>query len=149
LSTPGLYDQVRDEPQRVPQLIEESVRLESPVQWTQRVATADTDLHGVAIPKGSILLVAWASANRDPEMFDDPADARLGRPRVMRDHVGFGHGLHHCLGAPIARLEGRLAFTTLLARLPALRLSADNDPRHLPNAVFRAPRTVRIAWDRG
>jgi cytochrome P450 len=149
LSTPGLYERVRGDGGLIPQLIEESVRVESPVQWTQRVATADAEIAGVAIPEGSVVMLAWASANRDPEKFEQPEDVRLGRPRVMRDHLGFGTGLHHCVGAPIARLEGRVAFTTLLTRLTGLRLSDDNDPRHILNPVFRAPRTVRIEFERG
>ena len=149
LSTPGLYEQVRGDERLVPQLIEESVRVESPVQWTQRVATADAEIGGVPIAKGSVVMLAWASANRDAETFEEPEAVRLGRPRVMRDHLGFGKGLHHCIGAPIARLEGRVAFTTLLDRLPHLRLREGNDSRHLLNMVFRAPRTVHIRFDRG
>ena len=149
LNTPGLYDLVRADERLVPQLIEESVRVESPVQWTQRVAIDDAEIGGVPIPKGSVLLLAWASANRDPERFEEPEEVRLGRPRVTREHLGFGNGLHHCVGAPIARLEGRVAFTTLLARVHNLRLAEDHDPRHILNMVFRAPRTVRISFDRG
>jgi cytochrome P450 len=149
LSTPGLYERVRDDPRLVPQLIEESVRVESPVQWTQRVAIADAEIAGVPIPKGAVVLLAWAAANRDPERFDEPEELRLGRPRVMREHLGFGNGLHHCVGAPLARLEGRVAFTTLLARLPNLRLADDHDPRHILNMVFRAPRSVHLRFDRG
>ena len=147
LNTPGLYDLVRADERLVPQLIEESVRVESPVQWTQRVAIDDAEIGGVPIPKGSVLLLAWASANRDPERFEEPEEVRLGRPRVTREHLGFGNGLHHCVGAPIARLEGRVAFTTLLARVHNLRLAEDHDPRHILNIVFRAPRTVRITFD--
>jgi cytochrome P450 len=104
-------------------MVDEVLRLESPVQWLQRVVTRDTVLSGVKIPKGSLVLVVWGAGNRDGDKFDDPDRFQIDRPNVLRDHLGFGYGIHKCIGARLARLEGQIAFERLLARLSDIRLA--------------------------
>jgi cytochrome P450 len=128
--------------------IDESLRVESPVQWLQRYVTQDTVLQGVEIPQGSVVLLAWASGNRDPRRFDDPERFIIDRERVAKDQLAFGRGAHLCLGAPVARLEGRVAFEQLFARLRNIRLSDRNDYTHLRSVKYRAPAALHIEFDR-
>jgi cytochrome P450 len=111
---------VRDEPERVDSAVEELLRWLSIVHTgTAKVATIDTEIAGQRIAAGELVLCALPTANRDPEMRSDP-----DRFDVMRGgvgHVAFGHGIHHCLGAPLARMEMRTAFPALLRRFPGLR----------------------------
>jgi cytochrome P450 len=111
----------------VPAAVEELIRYSAPVPHaTFRVATEPVAFEGGGhVPAGSQVLVCLASANRDPTVFSGADRLDLGRagPR----HLGFGHGIHFCLGAPLARLEARIAFTGLFARFPHLRLAVDRD----------------------
>ena len=97
--------------------VEELLRFESPVQNMGRTTTSDVELHETLIPKGSRVLLLIGAANRDPRVFADPDRLDLGR-RIRR-HLAFGEGIHHCLGAPLARLEGRVALQRLVERFPA------------------------------
>jgi hypothetical protein len=98
------------------QAVEELLRFESPVQNMGRTTTRELDLHGTTIPEGSRVLLLIGAANRDPRAFDEPDRLDLGR-RIRR-HLAFGEGIHHCLGARLARLEGRIALRTLVERFP-------------------------------
>jgi cytochrome P450 len=91
----------------------------------------------------------WASGNRDPDRWGDDADALdLDRKGVAKHHLAFGRGNHRCLGAPLARLEGRLAFQRVLERMKNIRLAPGHEtPRHLENILFRAPKEVFIEFD--
>lgn len=112
------------DPARLPAAVEELIRFSAPVPHaTFRVTTEDVDLGGVQIPARQQVLVCLASADRDPGVYDDPA--ALDISRQPRPHLGFGHGIHFCLGAPLARLEGRIALGALLGRFPELRLAVD------------------------
>jgi cytochrome P450 len=118
-------DQLRllcDEPARMPIAVEELIRYSAPVPHaTFRVTTEAVDLEGVRIPAGRQVLVGLAAANRDPGVYDRPTVLDISRE--PRPHLGFGHGIHFCLGAPLARLEARLAFRSLFGRFPDLRLA--------------------------
>ncbi len=129
-------------------LLEESMRLESPVQWLQRVATRDCELAGVDVAAGTVVLIAWGSANRDPARFEDPGRFDLDRGDLVRTQLAFGFGSHRCIGAPLARLEGRVAFERLLTRLAGLRAHPhDRDRTHIQAPNQRAPTAVHIAFD--
>jgi cytochrome P450 len=130
---------LRERPELLPGAIEELLRYEGPSQrGTFRVATEDVDVGGVTIPAGSVVMTVLGSADRDPRHFAD-AD-RLDVTRDDNDHLAFGYGIHHCLGAPLARAEGLAAIGTLLSRFGDLELGC------APEDVPRGPTSV---WTRG
>ena len=122
-------DQLRllcEEPARIPDAVEETIRFDAPVPHaTFRVTTEPVELDGVEVPAGQQVLVCIGGANRDPSLGEDPDRFDVTRP--SRRHLGFGHGIHFCLGAPLARLEGRVAFTVLLERFPGVSLAVPRD----------------------
>jgi cytochrome P450 len=114
------------EPDRIPDAVEEMLRFSAPVPHaTFRVTTEAVSFDGVEIPAHEQVLVCIAGANRDPAVRDEPTSFDVTRP--PRHHLGFGHGIHFCLGAPLARLEGRIAFAALLRRFPDLRLAVPRE----------------------
>ena len=120
---PDQLARVRAAPELLPSAIEEVLRYRSPLQAIFRLTRRDAELHGRVIPAGKLVLAMVGSANRDPRQFPDP-----GRFDVTRDpnpHVAFGHGPHFCLGAPLARLEGRVALTDFLERVKGFRPASD------------------------
>ena len=126
LDHPGQLHLLADEPQRVPAAIEEIMRYSAPVPHaTFRVSTEPVELDGVEIPAGKQVLVCLGGANHDAELRDDPEAFDITRP--PKSHLGFGHGPHFCLGAPLARLEARVAFSALLERFPNLQLAVPRD----------------------
>ncbi|MFC4469780.1 cytochrome P450 [Streptomyces xiangluensis] len=126
--------------------IEEMLRYDGPVETcTDRLALEDVEMGGVTIPAGSTVLITMADADRDPERFKDPD--RFDIRRDSRGHIAFGHGLHHCLGAPLARLEGRIAFRTLLERCPDLAPDADeSELPWTPGLLIRGVRKLPVRW---
>lgn len=120
---------LREDLSLMPAATEELIRYSAPVPHaTFRVTTEPVDLDGIVIPPHRQVLVCLGAANHDPTVHDDPSVLDLTRP--PRSHLGFGHGTHFCLGAPLARLEGRVAFTALLTRFPELRLAVDRRDLH-------------------
>lgn len=113
------------DPSLITGAVEEMVRLESPTQVLPRRATRDVELHGVTIPEGSRVLLCWGAANLDEREFADPArfDIHRGAPR----HLGFGRGIHFCIGSALAIMEARVAFEELLRHAPQYRLEADRE----------------------
>jgi cytochrome P450 len=143
---PERMAEVRADLGLVPKLTEEILRIESPVQWVPRRVTRDTELGGVSIPAGAHVLLMWGSANRDPAAWDAPEEFRVAREGVAR-HMAFGLGAHFCLGAPLARLEMRIAFERLLTRLDDLRLAADApEIRHIDSPSFRGIRELPLEF---
>ena len=120
LRRPADLAMLRDNPAMIDTAVEELLRFESPSQHTARIAPADVVLGGKAIRKGTAVMAIMAAGNRDPLQFPDPD--RLDLQRVNNRHLAFGWGAHFCFGAPLARLEGQIAFNTLLRRLPSLAL---------------------------
>jgi cytochrome P450 len=134
-----LQDRLRADPERIPDAIEEILRADGPFQFHYRYAPADTTLGGVDIPAHSRVLLMWAAANRRGPGAPDPVDGR-GLP----PHYAFGKGLHFCIGAPIARLEARVALEQLLARTTSVRLDPDRPPTRRPSIFIRRHRTLPV-----
>lgn len=134
LQNPGELERLRADESIEKTAIEEILRYDSPVQYTGRVAAADLELGGERIRAGDGIRMILGSANHDPEVFDDPA--RLDLSRDPCPHLAFGFGIHFCLGAQLARIEGRIALTSLIRRYPEIRL-ADENPQWRPAAVLR------------
>jgi pimeloyl-[acyl-carrier protein] synthase len=146
LGDPDSFEQLRTHPEAVGSAVEELLRFESPVQHTARIAPADMQLGGKTIKKGSRVVVALAAANRDPNRFSDPDRLDLLRPDNR--HVAFGWAGHFCFGAPLARMEGQIAFNTLLRRLarPAL---LDHELEWRANVGLRGLTALNISFDAG
>src|SRR5271165_268013 len=144
LSNPDQLDAVRADRSLLPQAIEEAVRWEPPLLTITRVATRDTELAGVPIPAGSSVMPVLGAANRQDERYPDPD--RFDIFRSARAHIGFGHGVHVCLGMHLARLEMRVALNLLFDRLPNLRLDPDADDPHIRGQVFRSPTSLPVLF---
>lgn len=112
---PDLQARLRAEPTLIPAFVEEACRIDPPFRGHYRRVVVDTNLGGTPVPAGSTLVLAWPAANRDPDRFENPDDIDLDRPNP-RQHVGFGWGIHLCVGAPLARVEAKVALEQLLAR---------------------------------
>ena len=142
-SDPRLQDELRAHPERIGVFVEEALRLESPFRGHFRVTREDTVLGGVALPKGARLMLMWGAGNRDPQTYSCPADLDLAREKP-KQHLAFGSGIHFCLGAPLARLEAKIAIEELLARAARVELVADEKPRHHPSLFVRRFERLRL-----
>ena len=131
---------LRSDPSLVPSAVEELMRWDTPLQLFERWALEDVDLHGMTVPRGAEFGLIFGSANRDPSVFADPDDLRLGRD--PNPHLTFGAGIHFCLGAPLARIELQTSFATILRRLPGLELA--EEPRWKPNFIIRGVESLRV-----
>jgi cytochrome P450 len=136
------------DPSLLPGAVEELLRYDGPLDRAlPRHATEDVELRGRTIHRGEVVTVVLGSADRDPDSFENPDALDLTAKRQTR-HLGFGHGQHFCLGAPLARLETEIALATLLRRLPGLRLAvAEHDLRRRFRGVFRRVDALPVAWD--
>jgi cytochrome P450 len=132
----GLQDQLRQDPELIPSFVEEALRLEPPFRYHMRSVPNDTELGGVKIPAGATVLLLWGAANRDFAMFDHPETIDLGREGPRR-HVAFGRGIHHCVGAPLARVEARNVLSVLLARTSDITLDPQRQPRWVNSLMVR------------
>jgi cytochrome P450 len=146
LEHPDQRAELQGDPERMSHAIEELLRYDSPVERTlNRWAATDVELGGQTIRRGEGVIVILGSANRDPSRFTDPDRLDLARTDVK--HIAFGRGSHYCLGAPLARLEAEVALTTLLRRLPGLRLAAPvEELSWRPVPVFRSLVSLPVAW---
>ena len=124
MNRPETRAELLADPDLTPAAVEEFLRFDGPVNLaTLRFTTEPVTIAGTEIPQGEIVLVSLTAANRDERRYPDPD--RLDLHRDTSQHVAFGHGIHHCLGAPLARLEGEVAFRTLLDRFPDMALAAE------------------------
>ena len=128
-------------------MLEETLRLESPLQWIPRVARTDVEVGGVSIPEGAYLIVMLQSANRDEAKWGDDAAAFDPERRSAIDHLALGKGPHFCIGAPLGRLEAQIAFTRLFTRLKNIRL-APGAPTHQESPTFRGLTSLKLEFDR-
>jgi cytochrome P450 len=125
---PQLQEELRAHRELIPVFVEEMLRLESPIQGEFRLARVSTSIGGLDVPAGSSVFVLNGAANRDPRQFDAPAELRLDRANG-RHHLGFGFGVHTCVGAPLARSEARVTTERFLDRTTDLRVSeAEHGP---------------------
>jgi cytochrome P450 len=145
LERPGTWQSLVDDPALIPKLVEESLRFDSPAQAIWRTVGEDTELGGVALPAGARVLLVLASANRDEQVYSD-ADSLTPSRELESPHLAFGRGVHACVGAGLARLEGKVALTELTRRLPDLRLADGFTPSFAPNAVQRFLDTLPVEW---
>jgi len=141
LRHPEQLDALRAQPDRIPAAIEELLRYDSPVQADARVVVKDTEICGKTARAGSRLVLLLGSANHDPERFDRPDKLDITRPGPA--NISFGRGIHHCLGAPLARLEGRVAVEVLLERFADIRLAEGPPPRFRSSIVLRGLKDLR------
>jgi cytochrome P450 len=145
LERPELMETLRRDPVLIPTAVEEALRFDSPVHGLFRTNAEACELHGVTVPPRSKLQVAYAAANRDPRQFDDPDEFRLDRERRQAArHVAFGWGIHFCIGAPLARLEARVAFEQLLSRLTTIELAGE--PRRNDSFVLHGLTSLPIRF---
>ncbi|MGW5852448.1 cytochrome P450 family protein [Streptomyces sp. NPDC055254] len=152
LTRPGQLEKLRRDPSLIPGAVEEIVRFEGSVETsTFRYATQDVEIRGTRIPKGSLVQIAISSANRDPRKFDSPDDLDVTRAGLQGTHLGFGHGTHYCLGAPLARLELEIALTSLLLAFPDMELVEPHESAAAwlkgPVAAFRGLERLPVVLD--
>ncbi|MEE4596038.1 cytochrome P450 [Streptomyces sp. DSM 41524] len=143
---PARLSEVREDFSRIPAVLEETLRMESPVQWAPRRATRDTSIGGVAIPAGARVLIMLGAANRDESEFAEADEFAPERANV-HSNIAFGVGPHFCLGAPLARLEARIAFETFLTRVRDIQLVPGQKLDHAPSAQFRGLNELLIDID--
>jgi cytochrome P450 len=143
LRHPDQLGKLRAEPGLIGNAVEELLRYDSPVQRTARITNTEAEVAGQPMPKGTMVITALGAANRDPAQFPDPDVLDVARkdPR----HISFGFGIHFCLGAPLARVEGQLALGTLLRRMPRLAL-AEERPEWRESSVLRGLKRLNVGF---
>lgn len=148
VENPHVWEQLKADPDKqMRTFCEEVLRLEGPVQGLFRMAAEDIELHGVTIPKGAMINVRYAAANRDEREFECPEQLDLERDKPGR-HLAFGSGIHHCLGAPLARRELFWAFRALVDRIDDMRfIEGANDFHQAPSFSLRALEELHIEFD--
>jgi cytochrome P450 len=135
---------LRSNPSLMPNAVEEFLRYDSSVQLTGRDALEDSEIQGVALPRGRAVLTLLGAANRDPDVFDDPDRLDITRERIKP--LAFGGGIHLCLGAQLARIEADVALSVLLDRLPALELENIDDPDWKQTITLRGVKSQPATW---
>jgi cytochrome P450 len=143
---PDEWERLRADPSRAPKIVEEALRLSTPTQGMFRIATRDHELAGVAIPEGARLVIVFASANRDAELYADSDGFDPDREH-LRDHLAFGKGIHFCLGANLSRLEGRVALEELSRRIESISLPGTNEYRYFPSFMLRGLERLDVDVD--
>ena len=142
LRHPDQLERLRADPSLIPAAVEELLRFDSPVQTDFRGAVRDCEVNGFPVRQGQGVITLLGAANRDPEAFEHPD--RLDVGRAGGNHLSFGRGIHHCLGAPLARLEGRIVLETLLERFSSMRLLSER-PAFRNSVVLRGLRSLPVA----
>jgi cytochrome P450 len=149
---PDLQQLLRSDPDRIPNFIEEVLRFESPIKGDFRLARVPTSLAGVDIPAGTTVMLLNGAANRDPRKFERPAEFDADR-RNAREHLAFGHGIHFCPGAPLARTEARIAVQRMLERTSGIRICDEQHGaagarryRYVPTYMLRGLQALHLQF---
>jgi cytochrome P450 len=145
LSQPECWQHLCAHPEAIPSAVEEVLRFDAPVQTFYRTALREAQVGDTTIPAEALLLLAYGSANRDEAQFSHPDQFDLFRS--PNRHLAFGYGAHFCVGAPLARLEGRIALEVLSQRLPQLRLQPHQTLSYVPNLMFRGLKRLAVEWN--
>ena len=143
LRNPEQQQKLRDDPSLVESAVEELLRDDGPVQATARIATEEIEVGGQKMEKGQLAMCIIGAANRDPAQFSNPEE--LDVSREDNKHIAFGFGIHFCIGAPLARLEGTAAFDSLMRRMPDLRLETD-EPAWNGNFILRGLKSLPVSF---
>ena len=144
LRNPEELRRLRDDPDLLDSAIDELLRYDSPVQLDGRTLVEDVEMGGKRLRAGQQVVTVIGAANRDPAAFSDPNRLDIGRQE--KSHISFGRGIHFCLGAPLAMLEGRIAFASLLERFSSIRLASV--PRQRKQVVLRGVENLLIEVER-
>ena len=147
ITEPEEFAKLQADPDLIPMAVEETLRLDAPVQGLFRTNDEDVDLGPIHVPKDTKVMLLWAAGNLDPNVFDEPLKFSLDRDlSKVRRHLAFGYGTHFCRGAPLARLEGEIFLRSVLNRHPNLRLAGDLvAEKRMP--VLQGIRELPVAWD--
>ncbi|MGM7670424.1 cytochrome P450 [Microbacterium sp. A93] len=140
------WEHLVDDPSRIPSAVDEVLRFSGSIVAWRRRALADTEIGGVAIPKGANILLVMGSANRDAEVFENPDAFDIGRSDA-RNHLSFGFGIHYCLGNMLAKLQAKIALEETISAVPGLQLAEDADIDFRENLSFRVPLSVPVTWE--
>ena len=149
LENPEQMEALQNDPSLIPNMVEESLRFETPVRALFRIATKDTELGGQAIAKGQNLMLIYAAANRDNEQFPEAEKFDVRREN-SRSQMAFSAGPHYCVGSALARLEIRVAYEELLSRLKNIRRDPDypEEPTHTPSFILRGLSDLHLLFDK-
>jgi cytochrome P450 len=146
LQHPDQMELVKNDPDLHETCVEESLRYDAPVNGLFRTAVEDTEFLGVEVPKDTKVLCMFGSANLDPEMWEEPEKFDVTRDyEQLKLHYAFGQGIHYCMGAPLARVEAKVALRLVLERMPNLRLTGE--PEEISAPVLHGVETLPVAWD--
>jgi cytochrome P450 len=143
---PDEWRRLRDDPSLASTMVEEALRLATPTQGMYRVVTKDVEIAGVPIPAGSRLVLVYAAANRDPAVFSEPDEFRPDRDNHP-DHLAFGRGSHFCVGAPLSRLEVRVALETLAERMRSWRIAPGAVLDYEPSFLLRGLKRLDLEFE--
>ncbi len=148
LSKQQLWQNLCEDSSLIPNLLEEVLRYDAPIQSLIRTTTEEVYLAGVKLPKGTNLFIMSGSGNRDENQYSEAQNFEAERFQATRiNHLAFGHGPHYCIGASLARLEGKIALEILSQRLPGLRINSDKPPIHSPTMHVRGFKQLAIEWN--
>jgi cytochrome P450 len=140
------WEQLCANPKLIENAVEEMLRFDGPIIIWRRLATEEVDLNGVKIPQGAKLALVLGSGSHDETYFVHPEQLDIHRQNA-RSHLAFGKGIHYCIGAPLARLEARIALERFAQRLPGLQLAPDPQVEYVPMLSIRGPKQLLVTWD--
>lgn len=146
LERPDIMAELRKDPLLTEKFVEETLRFDTPVKGLFRVAREDAEIGDVTVPAGAIVMLLWGAGNRDPEQFEDPETFDLHRHNANRT-LSFGHGIHYCVGAPLARLEGKIGWQAILRRMDNIRRADDTDYDYITSFIIRGLNSLNLEFD--